>query len=65
MSKSSRSKTSVLRVLRAIEAAHVAFPEQRVGQIIANALVVDLFYVENDTLALLIEKYAASREVEP
>ena len=63
--KTNRSKPTVVRVLRAIEAAHAAFPEQRVGQIISNAIIGDMFYVENDTLASLIERYAASRWRKP
>lgn len=62
MTKTNRSRPTVLRVLRAIEAAHAAFPEQRVGQIIENAIVGDLFYVENGRLAEVIERYAASRK---
>ena len=64
--KTDRTKLTVMRVLRAIEAAHATFPEQRVGQIIANACGCDPYYVENATLASLLERYAASsKEVKP
>lgn len=49
------------RLIAAIREMHRRYPDLRVGQIIANAMIVggwqnDPFYIENDELASLIEK---------
>ena len=58
-----RSDKSLERVFAAIRATHAKYPDQRLGQIICNAVPVPgvagarLFYAENDDLAKLVIAY--------
>ena len=57
------SDKSLERVFAAIRATHAKYPDQRLGQIICNAVPVPgvagarLFYAENDDLAKLVIAY--------
>lgn len=52
-------------VLAALSAAVIAHPDQRVMQVVVNALGTDPFYVEDQDAALKLKDYALQTYLEP